>query len=195
MKKPIVSLSLALLSINSFGFEVLALGTSNTNCKNADQAYTSTLNDLLRQEKINVTVVNGGVDGDKPTFMQARLEQSIKANTNIKMVVFEPGPNEKNKRFNLGASEDILAYLQEQKMPTIYVSHQAIQSSEEASETAKKYGAYYYGHWIKNVPVDREYRQYDQPGQAGHMTVAGCQLWAKNMLPMLKQVIQDKNIK
>lgn len=195
MKKRVISLALALFSINSFGFEIFALGTSNTNCKNADQAFTSTLNDLLRQEKISATVINGGVDGDKPSFMQTRLEQSIKANPNIKIVIFEPGPNEKNKRFNLGVSEDILAYLQKQKMPTIYVSHQAIQSSEEASEMAKKYGAYYYGHWIKNVPVDTGHRQYDQPGQAGHMTVVGCQLWAKNMLPLIEHVIQDKNLK
>jgi hypothetical protein len=194
MKKLIISLVLTLLSINSFGFEILALGTSNTNCKNADQAYTSTLNDLLRQEKINATVINAGVDGDKPTFMQARLEQSIKTNANIKMVIFEPGPNEKNKRFNAGASGDILAYLQEQKMPTIYVSHQAIQSSEEASEMAKKYGAFYYGHWIKNVPIDAEHRQYDQPGQAGHMTVVGCQLWAKNMFPFIREVLRARNI-
>ena len=187
-------MALTLLSINSFGFEILALGSSNTNCKNADQAYTSTLNDLLRQEKITATVVNAGVDGDKPTFMQTRLEQSIKANPNIKIVIFEPGPNEKNKRFNIGASGDILAYLQEQKMPTIYVSHQAIQSSEEANDMAKKYGAYYYGHWIKNVPIDAEHRQYDQPGQAGHMTVAGCQLWAKNMLPLVKEVLKARNI-
>ena len=194
MKKIIISLVLTLLSINSFGFEILALGTSNTNCKNADQAYTSTLNNLLRQEKINATVINAGVDGDKPTFMQARLEQSIKTNANIKMVIFEPGPNEKNKRFNAGASGDILAYLQEQKMPTIYVSHQAIQSSEEASEMAKKYGAFYYGHWIKNVPIDAEHRQYDQPGQAGHMTVVGCQLWAKNMFPFIREVLRARNI-
>ena len=194
MKKIIIFLVLTLLSINSFGFEILALGTSNTNCKNADQAYTSTLNNLLRQEKINATVINAGVDGDKPTFMQARLEQSIKANPNIKIVIFEPGPNEKNKRFNIGASGDILAYLQEQKIPTIYVSHQAIQSNDEASEVAKKYGAYYYGHWIKNVPIDAEHRQYDQPGQAGHMTVAGCQLWAKNMLPFVKEVLKARNI-
>ena len=194
MKKIIISLVLTLLSINSFGLEILALGTSNTNCKNADQAYTSTLNDLLGQEKINASVINAGVDGDKPTFMQARLEQSIKANPNIKIVIFEPGPNEKNKRFNIGASGDILAYLQEQKIPTIYVSHQAIQSSEEASEMAKKYGASYYGHWIKNVPIDAEHRQYDQPGQAGHMTVVGCQLWAKNMFPFIREVLKARNI-
>ena len=194
MNKLIISAILLLLSNHLFAFEILALGTSNTNCKNANQAYTSTLNDLLRQEKINATVINAGVDGDKPTFMQARLEQSIKANANIKMVIFEPGPNEKNKRFNASASADILAYLQEQKMPTIYVSHQAIQSSEEASEMAKKYGAFYYGHWIKNVPIDTEHRQYDQPGQAGHMTVLGCQLWAKNMFPFIREALGARNI-
>jgi hypothetical protein len=195
MKKIIIILFLGFLSAKSFAFEIFALGTSNTNCKNAAQAYTSTLNDLLAQDKVSATVINAGINGDKPTFMQARLEQSIKANPNIKIVIFEPGPNEKNKQFNVSASADILAYLQEQKLPTIYVSHQAIQSSEEASEMAQKYVAYYYGHWIKNVPIDVGHRQYDQPGQAGHMTVAGCQLWAKNMFPLLKQVIQDKNIK
>lgn len=194
MKKIIITFALASLSINSFGFDILALGTSNTNCKNADQAYTSTLNNLLQHEKINATVINSGIDGDKPTFMQDRLEQSIKANPNIKIVIFEPGPNEKNKRFNIGASGDILTYLQEQNMSTIYVSHQAIQSSEEASEMAKKYGVYYYGHWIKNVPVDAQHRQYDQPGQAGHMTVVGCQLWAKNMLLFINEVLRARNI-
>jgi len=182
------------IALPSYGFEIFALGTSNTNCKGAGQAYTSTLNDLLGQEKINAQVINSGVDGDKPTFMMTRLEQGLKANPNIKIVIFEPGPNERNKSFNLGPSEEILTYLQKINMPTIYVSHQAIQSSEDASEMAKKYGAYYYGHWIKNVPIDTAHRQYDQPGQAGHMTVAGCQLWAKNMMPMINQVIKEKNI-
>lgn len=194
MKRIFAFIFFGLLSVNSFGFEILAIGTSNTNCKNAGQAYTSSLNDLLAQDKINAVVINAGVDGDRPTFMQARLEQILKSNSKIKLVIFEPGPNESNKRFNVSASGDILAYLQEQKMPTIYVSHQAIQSNEEASEMAKKYDAFYYGHWIKNVPIDREHRQYDQ-ASGGHMTAVGCQLWAKNMMPTLKQVIKEKDIK
>ena len=194
MKKLLINLLLALISFNSFGFEIFALGTSNTNCKGAGQAYTNTLNELFSQEKISVQVINAGIDGDKPVFMMNRLEQGLKSYPNIKMVIFEPGPNERNKRFNLSPSEEILAYLQKINMPTIYVSHQAIQSSDDASEMAKKYGADYYGHWIKNVPIDTEHRQYDQPGQAGHMTVAGCQLWAKNIYPFIKQVMKAKNI-
>ena len=183
------------IALPSYGFEIFALGTSNTNCKGAGQAYTSTLNDLLGQEKINAQVINSGVDGDKPTFMMTRLGQNLKANPNIKIVIFEPGPNERNKSFNLGPSEEILTYLQKINMPTIYVSHQAIQSNEDASEMAKKYGAYYYGHWNNNVPTNSDNHQYDIPFGAGHMTAAGCQLWAKNMVPMVKRAIAENNIK
>jgi hypothetical protein len=194
MKKRIIFLALGLISINSFAFEIFALGTSNTNCKGADQAYTAKLNELLAQDKINATVINAGVDGDRPTFMMTRLVQGLKANSNIKIVIFEPGPNERNKSFNLGPSEEILAYLQKLSMPTIYVSHVWIQSNEEAQALATKYGAYYYGHWVKDVPTNIINRQYDQPGLAGHMTVAGCQLWANNMFPFVKEVIKARNI-
>jgi hypothetical protein len=80
-------------------------------------------------------------------------------------------------------------------MPTIYVSHSTIQSDEEADEMAKKYGAFHYGDWRKGVPLDREHRQFDMGSSGGHMTVQGCQLWAKNMLPLVEQVIKDKNLK
>jgi hypothetical protein len=196
MKKLIILLFLSLLSLNTFGFEIFALGTSNTNCKNSGQAYTTRLNELLAQDKINAAVINAGVDGDRPAFMMTRLEQGLKANPNIKMIIFEPGPNEKNPRFNLGPSEEILAYLQKQNMPTIYVSNSWIQSNDEAQEFATKYGAYYYGHWTKNIPTDSEHRLFDMPGGGGgHMTVVGCQKWAQYMLPTIKQVIKEKNIK
>ena len=196
MKKLIILLALALFTLNSFGFEIFALGTSNTNCKNSNQAFTTRLNELLVQEKVDATVINAGVDGDRPTFMMARLEQGLKANPNTRMVIFEPGPNERNTRFNLGPSEEILAYLQKQNMPTIYVSHILIQTNDEAQELANKYGAYYYGHWNKNIPTDHDHRLFDMPGfGGGHMTVLGCQKWAQFMLPMIKQVIKERSIK
>jgi len=194
MKKLIISLLLASLPINSLAFEIFALGTSNTNCKGAGQAFTTRLNELLAQDKINATVINAGVDGDRPAFMMARLEQGLKANPNIKIVIFEPGPNERNKKFNLEPSEQILSFLQKNNMPTIYVSHVWLQNNEEAQEFATKYGAYYYGHWVKDVPTNTINRQYDQPGLPGHMTVVGCQLWANNMFPFVKEVIKARNI-
>ena len=195
VKNLIISIGLCLISINTFAFEIFALGTSNTNCKNAGQAYTVRLNDLLATDKINASVINAGVDGDRPTFMMGRLERGLKDYPNTKLVIFEPGPNERNPRFSLGPTEEILGYLQKIQMPTIYVSHSTIQSDKEADEMAKKYGAFHYGDWRKGVPLDREHRQFDMGSSGGHMTVQGCQLWAKNMLPLVEQVIKDKNLK
>jgi hypothetical protein len=193
MKKLIIFSYLYLLSLGSFGFEIFALGTSNTNCKGAGQAYTNTLNEIFIQEKINAQIINAGIDGDRPQFMMVRLDQGLKAFPNTKIVIFEPGPNEKNKAFNLEASEEILKYLQTIKMPTIYVSNTTIQTDEEAKEFAQRFSAYDYGNWSNEVPRDRDHRQYDQGG-AGHMTATGCKLWATNMAPFIKRVIKEKGI-
>ncbi len=192
MKTISLAIMTFLMSFNSYGFEIFALGTSNTNCKNAGQAYTNTLNALLIKEQINAHVINAGVDGDKPVFMLNRLEQGLIAYPNIKIVIFEPGPNERRQDVNLEYAEKIFTYLQKKNITTIYISHSRIQNNEQAQALATKYGAFYYGHWNKNVPTDREHRQYDD-GSAGHMTVAGCQLWAQNIFPTIQKIIKEKN--
>jgi hypothetical protein len=175
-------------------FEIFALGTSNTNCKGVDRSkiFTVRLEELLHASGIDVKVINAGIDGDKPMWMLNRLQQGVTDQT--KLVLFEPGPNDRNKSSNVESSEKILAALQKMSMPTIYISAPIIQTNTEAQETAKKYGAYYYGHWIKDVPVDRVHRQYDLAG-GGHMTAEGCQLWASNILPLVKQVLEERSIK
>jgi hypothetical protein len=69
--------------------------------------------------------------------MLQRLEKALKDNSDIKIVILEPGPNERNKSRNLEPSEKILAYLQKINMPTIYVSHVWLQNKEEAQATKK----------------------------------------------------------
>jgi len=127
--------------------------------------------------------------------MMNRLEAGLKTYPNIKLVIFEPGPNEKFKPANLEASGNILAHLQENKIPTIYVSNTSIQSDDEAEGFAKKYGAYYYGRWKKNIPRDNTHNQFDEGTSGGHLTVKGCELWAENMLPLVLQVMKEKNIR
>jgi hypothetical protein len=195
MKRLIIALAFGFLSMNSFAFEIFALGTSNTNCRAGGHAYTNTLNELLVAQGINASVVNAGIDGDRPTFMLNRLEQGLRNFPGIKLVLFEPGPNEQNKRFNVEYTEKILAYLQEIKMPTIYSSTTFAQTAEEAEITAKKYGAYYYGNWSKGVSRDRENYTYDGvKSPSGHMAAPGCALWAKSTLPLILEVIKEKNI-
>jgi len=190
-KKTVASVFL-LISFHAVGFEIYAVGTSNTNCKNAGQAYTKTLNDLLKENNINATVINAGVDGDKPVWMLNRLESNI--NSNTKIVIFEPGPNDRNKSSNMEDSEKILGYLKQHNIPTVFVSNSIIWSKEEAEQVSAKYSAYYYGHWAKNIPKDTEHRQFDIGSEGGHATSEGCKLWATYMFPLLKQVIKENNI-
>jgi hypothetical protein len=194
MKKLVFAALLLIVPASALAFEIFALGTSNTNCKGVERTkiFSVHLEELLRADGLDAKVINGGVDGDKPYFMSNRLAGAI--NENTRLVIFEPGPNDKNKSSNVEYSEKILAQLQERKIPTIYVSHGAIQTVTEAEETAKKYGAYYYGHWTRDVPVDRTHRQFDD-SKGGHMTAEGCQLWAKNIFPVVKSVLTEKNIK
>jgi hypothetical protein len=189
LRKLFIQILLLLSPSVCFGFEIFALGTSNTNCKDANQAFTNTLNELLAQDGLPGTVINAGVDGDRPVFMVERLKQGLVKYPNIKLVLFEPGPNEKNPRFNLGPSAEILSYLQDSKIPTIFMSNRSIQpDDDEAKQFSEKYGAYYYGHWARNTPGDSEY------WSNKHMTEKGCRLWANNLLPLIKQVIKERNI-
>jgi len=194
MKKFLIAVLLAMASTSSSAFEIFALGTSNTNCKGVDRSkiFTVHLEELLRADGYAVNVINGGVDGDKPGWMINRLASAKLENT--RLVIFEPGANDTNKTSNIEALEKILSQLQDRKMPTVYVSIGLIQNFKEANETARKYGAYYYGSWIKDIPADKEHRQFDKK-QGGHLTAKGCQLWAKNMFPLVKQILVEKNIK
>jgi hypothetical protein len=183
------------LSTNVLSFEILALGTSNTNCKGANQAYTKALNDMLEKDGIKATVINGGKDGDTPQFMMRRMSSLV--NSNTRLVIFEPGPNERDKQRNLADAERILDDLKKRQIPTIYVSHSVIESDLDALTRAQKYDAIYYGRWNLAVPTDREHRQYDQPhipNSAGHMTEKGCRLWASNIYPLIKRIIEEKMV-
>jgi hypothetical protein len=196
MKSNLIFLASMSIVTNASAFEILALGTSNTNCKGTDQAYTKALNEMLEKDGVKAKVINAGKDGDTPQFMIRRIPGLINAST--KLVIFEPGPNERNKQQNLSDAEKILDDLQKRQMPTIYVSNGAIESEADASVRAQKYNAIFYGSWARGVPVDREHRQYDQPNipnSAGHMTEKGCRLWASNIYPLVKQVISERQIK
>lgn len=193
MKKFLLVAFLAMLSTSSNAFDILALGTSNTNCKGVDRSKTFTvhLEELLRADGFDANVINAGVDGDKPFLMENRLAGMDLGK--IRLVIFEPGANDANKSSNVSSLESILSKLQNLKIPTIYVSIGIIQTPPEALETAEKYGAYYYGNWTKGIPQDREHRQFDKP-KGGHLTAQGCQTWAKNMFPLVKNVLMEKSI-
>lgn len=190
MKRLILSLA-CVLSLSANALEVYALGTSNTNCKNANQSYTRRLGELLAD---TAQVTNGGEDGDKPIWMLRKIKNVVDKNPNIRLVIFEPGPNERSVEYNLRPSAEILDYLRSKNVTVIYVSNNVIQNPQEAKDFADGYGAYYYGPWTRGIPVDREHRLYDQGAGPGHMTVKGCEIWAEQMAPLVRRAIKEKHL-
>lgn len=191
--KKLFAILLFLITTNIQAFDILALGSSNINCHNANQAFTKTLNELLIEEKISASVINAGLDGDKPQFMLSRLKSNLSNNKNIKLVIFEPGPNETNISWSLEKSKEILQFLSEKNIPSIYVSNRIIQSPEDARAFSEDNGAYFYGNYVKGMMPTREFCQLDGQG-CGHLSEKGCQIWAKQMLPLVKRVVTEKGI-
>jgi hypothetical protein len=194
----VVGLLFLMICGSALAFDIYALGTSATNCKGVerDKIFPVRLEQFLRGDGYDATVINGGEDGDKPVWMIRRLDRVL--GSNVRLVIFEPGPNDRDGSSALEATEKILGILREHHMPAIYASNY-FQTPEEAADTAKKYDAYYYGPWSKGIPVDSEHWQFDfnmgGKGPGGHMTAAGCELVARQMVPLVEKVLLEKGIR
>ena len=197
MRKLVLVLMLS-LAANSFAFEIIGIGSSGMNCKGVSHSekFTTQLDVLLKSDGIDSTVINSGVDGDRSVFMYNRLMGQITPNT--KLVIYRATGNDKSSYVMKEGSAKILAKMQELNIPTIFISNVFV-PNDEWEELAKKYNAYHYGSATKNIPTTSEYWQGDSQHtngfELGHMTGAGCTLWAKNMLPLVEQVIKTHNIK
>ena len=188
--------SLLFTCLNANAFDIFALGTSNLNCKGValENTVTVQLEKLLKEDGINANVINSAQNGDKPVFMVNRIKTALEK-PSVKIVLFEPGPNDKNKSSNIEYAEKILGLIKEKNIPTVYFRTAQIQTEEEGEATAKKFNATYYGNWTRDIPIDREHRQYDNGIGAGHLAAAGCVVWAKNLFPIVKKIITDNEIK
>lgn len=192
--KKLIAMSVFAICTNVQAFDIVAFGTSATNCRGVDrsQTFPVKLQELLRAKGYDVRVINAGVDGDRPVWMVNRIKTVITPDT--KLVIFEPGPNESYKPYALEPIEKVFAYLQDSSMPTLYASNRVVQSDTEAEETARKYNAKYYGHWKRDVPRTREYFQFDTAIGDGHMTAQGCAMWAENIVPTVEKILVDNKI-
>jgi hypothetical protein len=196
------AVTLVLLCSTAHAFEIYALGSSATNCEGVDRdkIYPAKLQEILRNHGLDATVVNGGINGDRPVWMFKRLPAAM--NPDTRLVIFEPGPNDPDKKYAVEYAEKTLAFLGERKVSAIYVSNPKMQTSSEAAATAQKYGAAYFGGYAAGIPVDREHWQFDNDksfggsgkGAGGHLTAAGCLMVAQKMAPLVEKVLQRKGI-
>lgn len=205
-KTVVLAVFLAFSTASVADTKIVAIGTSNTNCKGvaSDQGFTASLERYLKAAGVDARVVNAGKNGDTPGGMAQRLDNEVDNDTQL--VLFEPGANrvksDSDRAENIKNVNDILQRLQDKKIPVIFQSHYRMHSEEEAAELAKSRGAHYYGHIIRNIPVNQDYRQYDMPGghtldpkTAGHLSAKGCALWAEQLAPLVKKVLAEQPAK
>ena len=179
-------------SENPSYIEIVALGTSNTNCKNVqiEDKFTTALEKILNEQGVKARVINGGVDGDTPKWMLKRAQELVTDKT--KIVLFEPGQNDTYKERSIRDSEKIIEWIKTKNIPIIYSSINVVQNVTEAKEFSEKWGMTYYGSTFKGMPLNRDYRQYDMPGRAGHMTAKGRHLWATQMASFVIELEKSK---
>ena len=98
-------------SENPSYIEIVALGTSNTNCKNVqiEDKFTTALEKILNEQGVKARVINGGVDGDTPKWMLKRAQELVTDKT--KIVLFEPGQNDTYKERSIRDSEKIIEWI------------------------------------------------------------------------------------
>jgi hypothetical protein len=201
MNKLILAIAILLISPLTLAFEIYAVGASYVNCKNVDtpQKFTSQLELLLKAKNINATVINGGVDGDKIPFIYNRMVENINPETRI--IIYQAGGNMPGDWIKMQYLDKTLSMAVSRNIAVIAFGSTEYISPEFAMEhksLTDKYGGYYYGSIIKDIPLTGEYWQMDKVRASmphGHMTAKGCQLWAENMLPIVLQAIRDYNIK
>ena len=212
MIKIIIGITLLACSFFSYAFEIYSTGGSIETCFKAPskEKFTADLGNLLNAKGINAEVIDGGSKNDYLPLLFRRLTESVNSKTKI-IIYVSPGGGYRHPEWQqIQYIEKILNFAQENKLATIVVLPEKSLTPDSAflqktDALVAKYGAYDYGSYAKNVPLDDKYWKYKWDGKTlmpaasmsnakKYMSGAACELWAENMLPLVMQVIEERNI-
>jgi acyl-CoA thioesterase-1 len=181
----ILSGGLAFAALNGTAAEskIVALGASQTHGKGVlmEDAYPAQLQQLLRAEGHDVSIVNAGVDGDTSADIAKRLDAAVPEGTTL--VILQPGTNDRNARGRRGTlSEDetrenidaMLAKLRVRNIKVILLGY----PGGGGGPVAKKHSAT----WFGQIRIPGQYRQPD--GQ--HYSREGYAVLAAELAPLVK---------
>ena len=213
MIKIIIGITLFTCSFFSYAFNIYSTGGSIESCIKAPskEKFTADLANLLKAKGLNANVIDGGSGQDYLPLLFQRLTESVNSKTRI-IIYVSPGGGYKHPEWQqLQYIEKVLIFAQEKNLATIVVLPEKSLTPDSAflqktDALVAKYGAYDYGSYAKNVPLDDKYWKYkidaarpipagaQEKGAKKYMSGAGCELWAENMLPLVMQVIEERNI-
>ncbi len=191
---------LAVLPVEAKTITLLALGDSLTAGLGLDapQAFPARLEQALRAKSHDVVVVNAGVSGDTAAQGAARLEWSL--TEDVDAVLVELGANDALRGLPVEqasqALDEILAKLQERKLPTLLLGMRAppnlgpdYVTAFEAMypQLAAKYKTALYPFFLEGVAADRALNQAD----GLHPNAQGVDVVVKRLLPQVEAVLAE----
>jgi acyl-CoA thioesterase-1 len=180
--------------------EIVVLGDSLSSGYGLDPAegFTPTLEKALRDEGLDIRIVNAGVAGDTSIQGLARLDWSIPAGT--KAVIVELGANDalrgKDPDETEKAIDEILTRLKAQGISVLLAGMLAPPNMGADYETrfnpifprlAQKHGVLFYPFFLENVAGNRELNQAD----GMHPNAQGVQMIVKGILPSVKALAEQ----
>jgi acyl-CoA thioesterase I len=191
MKRYILLLLLFLslpAAVSAGEINIVALGASGTYGKGVarSDAFPAQIEKMLKAEGYNIHVINAGISGNTTADMLIRFESDVPDGTQI--VILQPGSNDRksNKRGSAISTEEtinnvdaIVRRLRERTIEVILIKF----LSGEGEAIAAKYGALLYGSIYRDIPKDYILNDGQHLSPEGHAVVA------KNMLPLIKQLI------
>ena len=213
MIKIIIGITLYTCSFFSYAFNIYSTGGSIETCIKAPSSkkFSTDLANLLKAKGLNADLIDGGSSQDYLPLLFRRLTESVNSKTRI-IIYVSPGGGYKHPEWQqLQYIEKVLIFAQEKNLATIVVLPEKSLTPDSSflqktDALVAKYGAYDYGSYAKNVPLDDQYWKYkinaarpipagaQEKGAKKYMSGAGCELWAENMLPLVMQVIEERNI-
>lgn len=196
----VVFMAFAAMPARAEPLELVAFGDSLTSGYGlaAGEGFTDALEKALRDEGLDIRIVNAGVAGDTSTQGLARLDWSIP--DTVKGVIVELGANDALRGQDPAQTEksidEILTRLKARKLPVLLAGMRAppnMGADYQARfdpifpKLAAKHGVLFYPFFLENVAGNRELNQSD----GMHPNVAGVARVVEGILPFVKALAQQ----
>ncbi|MDP4823414.1 MAG: arylesterase [Aestuariivirgaceae bacterium] len=196
----VVSMALATLPVRAASLELVVFGDSLTSGYGlaAGEGFTDALEKALRDEGLDIRIVNAGVAGDTSTQGLARLDWSIP--DTAKGVIVELGANDALRGQDPAQMEksldEILTRLKARNIPVLLAGMRAppnMGADYQARfdpifpKLAAKHRVLFYPFFLENVAANPELNQSD----GMHPNVAGVAKLVEGILPFVKELAEQ----
>jgi acyl-CoA thioesterase-1 len=164
----------------------------------AEQGFPARLEKKMREEGIDVRVINAGVSGETSSGALTRLDWTLAQNPDY--VILETGANDMLRGVDPAVTreniEKILSALKARNIPVLLAGMKALPSYGDLfggrydgiyKDLAEKYAKIYYPFFLKGVALEAQYNQDD----GMHPNAVGVDVIVGNIFPYVEDLLKE----